>query len=132
MEPIFRRILTDFYHSDINGATYRHEYDFIRGDQLRLKVFLSPSPTIRLVFEFYDIGCMICYEQRSNPNERFDLISATHVYLPCTIAEAIISNPVFPTRRSLNEILEDHFTPIDIWTLDGLYDHLKQDFPPIM
>ena len=131
MEPIFRRILTDFYHSEINGATYQHDYNF-EGDQLRLKVFISPRPTIRLVFEFYDMGCMLCAEKRSNPNERYELISATHIYLPCTVAEAIVSNPVFPTRRSLNEILEDRFNPIDVWTLDGFYDHLVQDFPPIM
>ena len=128
---IFRRILSEFYNTEINGATYQHEHDLFQG-QLRIKVFLTPRPTIRIVFEFYKNGCMICYEKRSSPNERFDLISATHVYLPCTIAEAIVSNPVFPTRRSLNEILEDRFTPIDIWTLDDLYDNLKQDFPPVM
>ena len=131
MEPIFRRILNSFYHSDINGTTYRHEYNF-EGDQLRLKVFLSPRPTIRLVFEFYDMSCMLCSEKRPNTNERYELISSTHIYLPCPIAEAIISNPVFPTRRSLNDILEDTFQPIDVWTLDGFYDHLIQDFPPIM
>ena len=128
MDPIFRRILTEFYRVEINGRTYRHEHRY-EGNELVLKVFLTPVPRIRIVFVLQGMICTYCTETLNEATNRYDYVASGEILLPTDLAETILSNPVFPTRRSLQEILDNTFNPIDIWALDLYYEAMVQDFP---